>query len=41
MEIEKELDFRENIWNANQQNVQVVDSRKDRKATGKLMYARA
>ena len=41
MENEKELDFRENIWNANQQNVQVVDSPKDRKTTGKLMYVRA
>ena len=41
MEIEKELDFRENILNANQQNVQVVDSPKDRKTTGNLMYARA
>ena len=41
MEIEKEVDFLENILNANQQNVQVVDSRKDCKLTGMLMDARA
>ena len=41
MEIEKELDFRQNILNASQQNLQVVGSRKGRKTTGKLMYARA
>ena len=36
----KELNFRENVLNANQQNVQVVDSRSYRKTTVEF-YARA